>query len=241
MKHASLRLAVVGALVALALAGCGGGSKTGQTQTKAPTTNRPATNGLENQSAAQVLQAATAALKTAKSVHVRSTGVGDQGKPVQVVDLRLQGRSSSGTIEQQGAKLAIISVGDDTWIKGNQQAWKQLGAPTKALPRLAGRWVKTDPRHTNMRAFSLTSLAVALAETDSLLVPTVEQTMLNGKQVVVISHQDGSRLYVANTGPAYPLRAENKGKYAGRFDLTEYGTDFHITPPDNAVDLDQTI
>ena len=56
----------------------------------------------------------------------------------------------------------------------------------------------------------------------------------------VISEKDGSKLYVANTGPACPLRAENKGKDAGRFDFTEYGTDFHITPPGNAVDLDQT-
>lgn len=234
MKHASLRLAVVGALVALALAGCGGGSKTGHTQTKAPTTNRPATNGLENQSAARVLRAATAALRTAKSVHVKGAGVSDQGKPVQV-DLRFQGRSGSGTIEQQGAKLAVVTVGDDTWIKGDQRAWKQLGAPTEALPRLAGRWVKTTEQQKDLEGFSLDSLAAALAKTDSLLVPTVEQTMLDGKQVVVIGQQDGSRLYVANTGPAYPLRAENKGKDAGRLDFTEYGIDFHITAPSNVA------
>lgn len=236
MKHLSLRLAVVGVLVALAPAGCGGGSKTSQTQTKAPTTSRPATNGLEHKSAAQVLQAAAAALKTAKSVHVRSMGVSDQGKPVQL-DLRLQGRSGSGTIEQQGTKLAVITVGDDTWLKGDQRAWKQLGAPPEALPRLAGRWVKATPQQKDLAGFSLDSLAAALAKTDSLLVPTVEQTMLDGRQVVVISQQDGSKLYVANTGPAYPLRAENKGKDAGRFDLTEYGADFHITAPSNVAQL----
>jgi len=186
-----------------------------------------------------VLHAATATLKSAKSVRVTGTGVSDQGKPMQV-DLRFQGRSGSGTMEQQGAKLAVITVGDDTWLKGDQGAWKQLGAPAEVLPRLAGRWVKTTPRHTDLAGFSLNSFTAALAKSDSLLVPGVGQTMLAGKQVVVISEKDGSKLYVANTGPACPLRAENKGKDAGRFDFTEYGTDFHITPPGNAVDLDQT-
>jgi hypothetical protein len=240
MKHARLRLAVVGTLAALALAGCGGGNKTSETQTKAAMTNRPATNGLEHKPAAQVLHAAIAALKAAKSVHVTGTGVGDQGNPVQV-DLRFQGRSGSGTIEQQGAKLMVITVGDDTWLKGDQGAWKQLGVPSEVLPRLAGRWVKTTPRHTDLAGFSLSSFTAALAKSDSLLVPTVKQTMLAGKQVLVISEHDGSELDVANTGPAYPLRAENKGKDAGRFDFTEYGADFHITPPGNAVDLGQPI
>jgi hypothetical protein len=229
MKHASLRLAVVGALAALALAGCGGASKT--SQTKPPTTNRPATNGLEHQSAAQVLHAAIAALKSAKSVRMTGTGVGDQGKPMQV-DLRFQGRSGSATMEQQGAKLMVITVGDDTWMKGDQGAWKQMGAPAEALRRLAGRWVKTTPRHAGLAGFSLNSFTAAPAMTDRLLVPGVGQTMLDGKQVVVISEHDGAKLYVANTGPAYLLRAEkNKGKDAGRFDFTEYGADFHITAP----------
>jgi hypothetical protein len=236
MKHASLRLAVAGALVALALAGCGSGSKTSQTQTKAPTTIRPVTSGLEHKSAAQVLHAATAALTAAKSVRVTGTGVSEKGKPMQV-DLRFQGRSGSGTVQQQGAKLMVITVGDDTWINGDQGAWKQMGAPAEVLSRLAGRWVKLAPRHTELAGFSLTSFTAALAKSDRPLVATVGQSMLDGKQVVVISEHDGSKLYVANTGPAYPLRAENKGKDAGRFDFTEYGTDFHITAPSDAVDI----
>lgn len=45
------------------------------------------------------------------------------------------------------------------------------------------------------------------------------------------------KLYVANTGPPYPLHADKKGNDAGRIDLSEYGADFHITAPSNAVDL----
>jgi hypothetical protein len=51
--------------LAVVPAGCGTGGTSPQT---AP---RPATNGLENQNAAQVAQAAHAALQAAASVHVR--------------------------------------------------------------------------------------------------------------------------------------------------------------------------
>jgi hypothetical protein len=49
--------------------------------------------------------------------------------------------------------------------------------------------------------------------------------------------QDGSRLYVANTGPAYPIRGESKGANEGRIDFSEYGVDFQITAPENHVEL----
>jgi len=65
----------------------------------------------------------------------------------------------------------------------------------------------------------------------------VEQTELDGRRVVVISMQDGSRLYVANTGPAYPIRGELKGADEARVDFSEYGVDFEITAPENYVEL----
>ena len=45
-------------------------------------------------------------------------------------------------------------------------------------------------------------------------------------------------LHVANTGPAYPLRAEfKKGPYAGLFEFSEYGAPLHITAPSNAINF----
>jgi hypothetical protein len=49
----------------------------------------------------------------------------------------------------------------------------------------------------------------------------------------VISKQNGDKLYVANTGPAYPLHVEG---IDGRFDLTEYDTYFPINPPSEWID-----
>lgn len=234
--RAAARLAVTVALVALVTSGCGGGTKTGDTQAGTTQTTAAQTNGLEQQSAAQVQQAAVAALKSAKSVHVTGTAL-EEGKPGQV-DLRIQGNASSGTMELEGVKLEITAIGDAVYLKGDQKTWEMFGVPAAAGRALANKWVKVPPGQvTNLSGFSLDDLAAQLAEADNPLEPGVEQTTLDGNKVVVISQQDGSKLHVANTGPAYPLRGEMKGTNAGRIDLTEYGADFNITAPSDAIDL----
>jgi hypothetical protein len=89
-----------------------------------------------------------------------------------------------------------------------------------------------------LEGFTLDAFAADMARPDTPFNPTVEQTELNGRKVVVVSAQDGSKLYVANTGAAYPLRVEDKGQQTpGSMDFTEYGADFHITPPEGTVEL----
>jgi hypothetical protein len=230
------RLALTVALVALVASGCGGGTKTNASQSNTTQTSATQTNGLEKQSPAEVQQAAASALKAAKSVHVRGTAL-NEGKPVQG-DLRIQGNASSGIMELEGVKLEITTIGNTTYLKADQQTWNTLGVPAAAAQRLADRWVKTRPQQvTGLTGFSLDNLAAQLIKNDSPWGPKVEQTTLDGNKVVVISQQDGSKLYVANTGPPYPLRGEEKGANAGRIDFTEYGADFHITAPSDAMDI----
>jgi hypothetical protein len=234
-NRGAARLAVMVALVALVTSGCGGGTKTSDPQTTPTQAYATQTNGVEQQSPAQVREAAAAALKAAKSVHVTGTAI-NNGKPVRV-DLRIQGNASSGTMELEGVKLEIITIGNATYLKADQQTWATLGVPAAAGQRLADRWVKTRSQQvTGLTGFSLDNLAGQLMKGDSPWEPTVEQTTLDGIQVVVISQRDGSKLYVANTGPPYPRRGEKRGANAGRTDFTEYGADFHITAPADAVD-----
>jgi ABC-type transport system substrate-binding protein len=104
-------------------------------------------------------------------------------------------------------RLEIITIGNTTYLKANQQTWQTLGVPAAAAQRLADRWVKTRPQQvTGLTGFTLDNLAAQLIKDDSPWGPRVEQTTLDGNKVVVISQQDGSKLSVANTGPPYPLR-----------------------------------
>jgi len=218
------RLAAAAAFVALFVAGCGG----------------TATNGLEEKSAAQVQQAATAAIEAASSVHVTGTGV-REGRPVQV-DLRIQDGSSRGTITIEGARLEITTVGPNAYVQGDQQALELLGVPPAAAQLGAGRSLKlTAQEAAPLEGYSLDSFAAQLAKNDSPLDPKVKQTELDGQKVVVVSRQDGSKLYVANTGDAYPLRADDKGPDAGQLDFTEYGADFLIPVPQVTIELSELV
>jgi hypothetical protein len=67
----------------------------------------------------------------------------------------------------------------------------------------------------------------------------VQQATVNGKKVVVLSWPDGSWFQIANTGPAYPLRAKFKGGYPAWVVFSEYNVPFDVTAPSNAIDYRQ--
>lgn len=205
-------------LIALTASACGGAT----TATSTPT------NGLENKSPAEVLQQAAAALTGAKSVHVMGTS------PEGRVDLRIQEGSTTGTVIMAGAPVKITIIGGDAYIKTNQAGLKALNAPPSLQRHAAGRWLKVPA--SDFTGFALTDLADNLTEYRNPLEPEVQQTTLDSRKVVLISWQNDGKLWVANTGPAYPLRAEwKKGQQTGVLNYTEYGAPLHITAPSNAL------
>jgi len=219
------RLVVVAVLAAgtvlSAGASCGGGE---------------GTNGLERKSAAEVQQEAAATLRAAASVRVVSEGEID-GQPARI-ELRMQGGSSSGTVEMAGSSFQLTKVGDDVYLKGDERALTELGVPAETQRSAANKWLKLAPEQvTLLEGFSIDDIAGELTSPESPIEPTVAQETLDGRKVVVITQQNGSKLYVANTGPAYPVRGILKGNTPGQIDFTEYGVDFGIEAPPDAVEL----
>jgi hypothetical protein len=215
------------ALIAVAASACGGTTTT----SRAATTSGTATNGLENKSPADVLQAAAAALAAAKSVHIVGT------RPGVRFDARVQGDSSTGTITKGGVHFRFTKIGNDFYFETDQAGLKKLGAPLAVQQLGADRWFKGDDSQHITSGLTIADLASQLTAHHGDLVPIVRQATINGSKVVVISAVNGSKLYIANTGPAYPLHAEGKGQSTGVTDFTEYNAPLHITAPPNAVDI----
>ncbi len=206
------------ALITLTASACGGAT----TATSTPT------NGLQNKSPADVLQQAAAALVGAKSVHF--VGTGPSGR----ADVRIQDGSATGTLTLAGAQLKITIIGSDGYINTDQAGLKVFGAPPPVQRHAAGRWLKVPA--SDFTGLTLADLASQLTAYRGPLEPKVRQATLNSRKVVLIGWRDGGNLYVANTGPAYPLRAELKnGPNAGVVNFTEYGAPLHITAPSNAL------
>jgi hypothetical protein len=211
--------AAMAALVTSAASACG----------SATTTTGASTNGLENKSPADVLEAATAALKGAKSVHVVSTGASGN------VDLRIQHGSSTGTFTQAGAKFEFTIIGSKAYLKTGRAGLVWMGVRPADQRQDAGRWLKVPA--SDLTGFTVASLASQLTTDNGPLEPKVRQATVEGRKVVVISWRNGATMDVANTGPAYPLRADLKGQISDRFDFTDYGAHVRITAPSNAISL----
>jgi len=208
------------ALVTIVASACGG----------ATTAARTTTNGLEKKSPADVLQEASAALKAAKSVHIVVTNAGGH------LDLRMEDGSSTGTFTRAGAQARVTIIGRDGYAKADDQAgMKMIGVPKPVQRRAAGRWLKVPTQ--GFTGFTIAEFASALTTYFGPVEPKVRQATLNGRKVVVVSWRNGSKLHIANTGPAYPFRAEFKGQHPGLIEFSEYGAPLHITAPSNAIDI----
>ena len=179
----------------------------------ATTATGPPTNGLEKKSPADVLQAAAAALRAAKSVHVAGSD------PPGHFDYRIQGSSTIGTITLPRGQTRFRVIGRYGYVKTD------FGYD-------AGRWLKYPSQ-----AFEEFTIAQwASFSGNGPLEPKVQQATVNGRKVVVVNWRNGSKLYVANTGPAYPLREEFNGNYPVQMVFSEYNVPLDIAAPSNAID-----
>jgi len=154
------------------------------------------------------------------------------------LDMQVQGGSKILTVIDQGIpKAKFTIIGQYAYVKINPAVLKMLGG-FPLVKSDFGRWLKIPANrlnHGGPAGFSLASLAAVLTR-PAPLDPAVRQATLNGRKVVVITdHRHGVTLYIANTGPAYPLRADLMGPHPQRIDFTDYGANFHITAPRNAI------
>ncbi len=115
-----------------------------------------------------------------------------------------------------------------------------MGNPPGTAAMMAGQWFKLSSTPSpGLPAFSRAAFAAQLTTHEYEPGASVTQATLSGEKVVVIGYQDGSKLYVANTGPACPLRFDLTGDTGGQYAFSEYGNEFRIVAPKNATDISQ--
>lgn len=239
MNHAAFRLAAGAAMIALTVGACGGvGTNSTATKTAtarasaSATATRPATNGLEKMSATAVAHTAIGMFSLAHTVRVRGTMIG--GDPAEKFDLRYEGTSISGSYLEKGSTYEYIAVGNRSYLKTSAAGWEAMGNTPDVANMMAGHWQRTGSAPSvdewPSRAIFVSELGLRESAQDA----TVTQATLDGRRVVIVTYPDGSKLYVANTGPAYLVRLDATGNGGGRRDFSQYGTQFRITAPENA-------
>jgi hypothetical protein len=216
---------VLVALVPIALCACGGSSP----------------HGLAAKSPEAIVAAATRAIDRVHSVRVY--GSVNYATPTDEIrfDLSLvNGRGASGSLSEHGLAFRLVTLGDVAYVNGTTAFWQQFGG-TNVAAQLRGRWLRAPANHGDFASFSsLTNvhkLLTALLAGHGALTKGAT-SVVDGRQVIAV--HDASRqgtLYVATTGPAYPVRIENGSSDSGQIDFGRFDASVTLRAPAHSVDI----
>jgi hypothetical protein len=214
-------------LVLAALGGCGSGSSG---------------NGVASKSPTEILTAAKAAADSASAVRVTGSTV-TGGTPISLDLSLVAGKGGSGKLSQSGLSFELIEIDGTIYINGSPAFYSHFAGPA-AAQLLHGKWLKASTSNASFAGLSsLTDLRklldAALSSSHNSLTKVGISTV-NGQPAVGVkdSGQNGT-LYVATTGPAYPLEITKNGSGGGKITFSEWDKPVTLTAPANAVDIEQ--
>ena len=217
-----LRAAALAAFAGLALAACGSSSG----------------NGIGSSSATAILAAASKALSTVHSVRINGT-TKSSGTSVGLDLSVVAGKGATGTLILRGRSVQIISVAGKLYMNGNSAFWQRLGNST-AASLFAGKWIESPTGVSSFgKLFDLHSLlgsALQQAKLDKSLQKGATTTIDGQSVIAVTDPRKSATLYVATSGPAYPLELLKKGTSSGRIVFSDYNQPVtlkapaHVTP-----------
>jgi hypothetical protein len=208
-----------------------------------PTPTPAPTNGIADKPPAQIAAAAVKALASARSVHMKGT-VRESGARY-TFDFVLTRASAKGsmTAPMLGVKHAQFDfvVAEGKLFIRSSTLWQKAGGPA-AAELLNGRWVVLPKASFHDFPFRNIRLFARSIHCGSSGKPRMAGavTMINGRPAIPVKCAD-SIVYVATTGPPFPLRAVPATHTAqkGAVDFIAYNVPVTIGPPPHAVDLNQ--
>jgi hypothetical protein len=211
---------VLGSVV---LAGCGGGAKS---------------NGVADMTPKQIISTMKAAIASAKSVHI--SGSGTSGGTAISLDLKLAAdKGGAGHVEVGGYGFDIVRIGENLYFKADAKALAHY-AGSAAAQLLAGKWFKVSSSSGGFGSFTpLTDLRKIMNQILSASGPVEkgDETKANGQPAIALTDtKQGGTLYVATTGPAYPLELKQGSDKTGSITFTDWDQTVTLTTPKGAVD-----
>jgi len=227
-RHASTIL-LTAALVSAVLAACGGSS--------GGSSSGPPSNGLSSKSPTQILAAVQAATAKLQSVHVVGT-LASGGQTIKL-DMSLGKNGADGSLDENGLSFQLIVINGTAYLKGSKAFLAKFAGSAASL--FAGKWLKFNAGTPNSAQLTqlgnINALFGKVLHTTSTVTKGTTTT-LNGQPVVeLISKAKGGTMYIAGTGPAYPLQLTKSGAGGGTVRFDQFNQALHLTPPAGALDV----
>ncbi len=206
----------------------------------------PAGNGAEKAGPAAVTRESIAALRGVRTVHLvggpteASGSAGSAGTSAVSTrpggyDLRMSRTASVGTIAEFGRPVSIVITAAGVFLHGDR-TFTTAVTNTRTAAVIGTRWIRVPTGQAAQFAPFTLAGVTSHANFDGLAGATVARIRLDGQPTVMVSGTDGSRLYVAGTGPPYPLRSVTAGgKVTSVF--SDFNQPLSVTTPAGAYDL----
>src|SRR6266550_1532475 len=226
MRATALALVLTAAL----LAGCGSSGTTAKANDEA---SKPPV---------RVLADAKAAATSASSAHV-SGSIKSNGTPTTLDLTTARNKGAKGSMSTNGLRFDLVRIGDTVYIRGTDEFYKHFaGAAVAQL--LHGKWLKASATHGRLKSLApLTSIGALFSGISSQHGKLVNdgKTTYKGQDVVAIRDtSDGSKLYVAATGKAYPVAIiGSKKNKSGTIAFGDWNKSVSLSAPSDAIDVGQ--
>jgi hypothetical protein len=236
-------LAAVPAAGALLIAGCAKtttGSGTMSTSAPSATATSAASNGVESLSATEIVAKAKQALLDAKSVRIKGA-IAEEGQQL-TLDMRLSEADSEGVIKIPQGSLKVVIANGTAYIQPDDAFWKAFsGGNPAVLPLVSGKWIKPKAGDPNwkefLQLFDFNGFASQVLTPDGPVTKDGTKT-IDGTPAVGVTDTgaDAGTLWVATSGPAYPLLVEPKKSQEGSLTFSQFGEPVTATaPPANQI------
>jgi hypothetical protein len=223
--------AVLAALLALALAACGGSNSS---------SGGASSNGIPSKSPDEIVSAATNAVGSVSTVHVAGKVLSSAQNVA--LDLNLvNGKGGTGSMSQDGLGFKIVAIGPELYINGSSSFWTRFGG-SAAAQLLSGKWLKAPASGQLSSLATLTDVQKLFSQLLSShgKLAKGNTTTVQGRQVVAVNDTtNGGTLYVATTGKPYPIEISKTGSSGGQLVFDHFNQPVSLEAPANAIDISQ--
>jgi hypothetical protein len=214
------------ALLAAAVAGCGSSS---------------GGNGIARKTPTEILAGAKVLADSANSVHVSGSILSGRA-PITLDMYLLASKGGRGQLSENGLSFELIQIHGTVFLKGSPAFYRHVAGAT-AAQLLQGRWLKAPASAGNLASLaSLTDLRQLMDATLAAHGPLVKGAVVtvDGRKALAITDtSQGGTLYVATTGPPYPVAVAKGGTGSGKIVFDHWNGPVSVTAPANAIDITQ--
>ncbi len=238
------RNVVVVAAGAALLAGCGSKDDSGTASPAASgvpaatTSAAAADNGVAALQPVAIVDKAKAALKSAKSFHMKGT-ITDQGQKT-ALDFKIAGGEVFGTMSVGTAKIQVLKAGGGQYMKPDAAFWKlTAGKQADAVVKKVGdKWVSVPASNKEFGSLFTAADVDTLLQADGQVAKGQPKVIAGTPAIGLVDKgTEGGTLYVATVGQPYPLELDGPTAADGGIAFSEFGAAFDEIKAPAAADV----